>query len=339
MSDIKLSLPSSATPLASSGPVGEARGIGADASPEDAATAFANLLQDSLKNAPEDPRAALLAKLLDDGSGTPDDEKVDLLDALSADPGRIATELLPAGLLAPAVLPVIERLAGGTSAPVEQSDLDFDPTGQGGRKAGREASGDLPAAAIAAATDGSGDTNGKNLPDALLNVDSRMDAGQSATQQLPQGDFRAHLNAAQKPATEMAVATPITHPGWADDIGHQVTWLAENGNSRAELILTPPHLGRIEISLQIGGDLSTAQFVSASPQVREALEQAMPRLREMLAEGGISLGDTNVSGEQRSGDQGQGGQRGDRGRDGNGDGELLIAPAARRGSGLVDLFA
>lgn len=336
MSDIKLSLPSSATPLASSGPVGEARGIGADASPEDVATAFANLLQDSLNNAPEDPRAALLAKLLDDGSSTPDDEKADLLDALSADPGRIATELLPAGLLAPAVLPVIERLAGGSDAPVEQSDLDLDLTG---RKAGREASGDLPAAAIAAATDGTGDTNGKNLPDALLNVDTRMDAGQSTTQQLPQGDFRAHLNAAQKPATEMAVATPITHPGWADDIGHQVTWLAENGNSRAELILTPPHLGRIEISLQIGGDLSTAQFVSASPQVREALEQAMPRLREMLAEGGISLGDTNVSGEQRSGDQGQGGQRGERGRDGNGDGELLIAPAARRGSGLVDLFA
>ncbi|WP_439536453.1 flagellar hook-length control protein FliK [Methyloversatilis sp.] len=339
MSDIKLSLPSSATPLASSGPVGEARGIGADASPEDAATAFANLLQDSLKNAPEDPRAALLAKLLDDGSAKPDDEKVVLLDALSADPGRVATELLPAGLLAPAVLPVIERLAGGTGAAVEQSDLDLDLTGQGGRKAGREASGDLPAAAIAAATDGTGDSNGKNLPDALLNADTRMDAGQSATQQLPQGDFRAHLNAAQKPATEMAVATPITHPGWADDIGHQVTWLAENGNSRAELILTPPHLGRIEISLQIGGDLSTAQFVSASPQVREALEQAMPRLREMLAEGGISLGDTNVSGEQRSGDQGQGGQRGERGRDGNGDAELLIAPAARRGSGLVDLFA
>lgn len=339
MSDIKLSLPSSATPLASSGPVGEARGIGADASPEDAATAFANLLQDSLKNAPEDPRATLLAKLLDDGSGTPDDEKVDLLDALSADPGRIATELLPAGLLAPAALPVIERLAGGNDAPVEQSDLVLDLTGQGGRKAGREASEDLPAAAIAAATDGTAETNGKNLPDALLNVDTRMDAGQSATQQLPQGDFRAHLNAAQKPATEMAVATPITHPGWAEDIGHQVTWLAENGSSRAELILTPPHLGRIEISLQIGGDLSTAQFVSASPQVREALEQAMPRLREMLAEGGISLGDTNVSGEQRSGEQGQGGQRGERGRNGNGDGELLIAPAARRGSGLVDLFA
>ncbi len=339
MSDIKLSLPSSATPLASSGPVGEARGIGADASPEDAATAFANLLQDSLKNAPEDPRAALLAKLLDDGSGTPDDKKVDLLDALSADPGRIATELLPAGLLAPAALPVIERLAGGNDAPVEQSELVLDLTGQGGRKAGREASEDLPAAAIAAATDGTAETNGKNLPDALLNVDTRMDAGQSATQQLPQGDFRAHLNAAQKPATEMAVATPITHPGWAEDIGYQVTWLAENGSSRAELILTPPHLGRIEISLQIGGDLSTAQFVSASPQVREALEQAMPRLREMLAEGGISLGDTNVSGEQRSGEQGQGGQRGERGRDGNSDGELLIAPAARRGSGLVDLFA
>ncbi|MFH1815930.1 MAG: flagellar hook-length control protein FliK [Pseudomonadota bacterium] len=339
MSDIKLSLPSSATALASSGPVSEARGIGADASPEDTATAFANLLQDSLKNAPEDPRAALLARLLDDGSDDGSDEKIDLLDALSADPARIATELLPAGLLVPATLPVIERLAGRGDTLDEQADLDLDLTGQGGRKAGRDASGELPAAVIAAATDGTGETNGKNLPDALLAGDARADAGQPATPQTAQGDFRGHLNAAQKPPTEMAVATPITHPGWADDIGHQVTWLAENGNSRAELILTPPHLGRIEISLQIGGDLGTAQFVSANPQVREALEQAMPRLREMLAEGGISLGNTNVSGEQRSGEQGQGGQRGERGRDGNGDGELLIAPAARRGSGLVDLFA
>ena len=69
-----------------------------------------------------------------------------------------------------------------------------------------------------------------------------------------------HLTAAQRPTTELAVATPITHPGWADDVGHQVTWLADQGSSSAELVLTPPHLGRIEISLQIGPDQSSAQF-------------------------------------------------------------------------------
>ena len=104
-------------------------------------------------------------------------------------------------------------------------------------------------------------------------------------------------------------------------------------------MLTPPHLGRIEISIQIGADLSTAQFVSASPQVREALEQAMPRLREMLAESGISLGQANVSSDQPSGERGQDGERHGRGRDASGETDGVIVPPVRRGVGLVDLFA
>jgi len=44
------------------------------------------------------------------------------------------------------------------------------------------------------------------------------------------------------------------------------------------------------ISLSMSGDQANAVFISASPEVREALENAMPRLREILADAGVTLG-------------------------------------------------
>ena len=42
------------------------------------------------------------------------------------------------------------------------------------------------------------------------------------------------------------------------------------------------------------GDQATATFVSANPAVREAIENAVPRLREVLADAGVTLGQTQV---------------------------------------------
>jgi flagellar hook-length control protein FliK len=335
MPDITLNLPASNAPLASGSPVGEVRGIGSDASAEDAATAFAALLQDSLKLSPEEDSAGLLARLMAEEA-----EESDLSDPLLADPALAAPELLAGSLLLSPALKLVEEPVGRKVSADGDDEFGLaDPVR--GLRTGREgddvAQDELPAAAIAAQNGTTGESDGKNLPDLQLAADLKPDTGLPVAQHT---DFRGHLSAAQRAAPELAVATPISHPGWADDVGHQITWLAEQGTSRAELILTPPHLGRIEISLQIGTDLSSAQFVSASPQVREALEQALPRLREMLAGSGISLGEANVSGEQRSGEQGQGGQRGGRGREAAGEIDPLIAPpVARRGAGLVDLFA
>ena len=46
--------------------------------------------------------------------------------------------------------------------------------------------------------------------------------------------------------------------------------------------------------LSITQDQSTAQFSSPHLAVREAIEQALPRLREMMAENGITLGNVMV---------------------------------------------
>lgn len=142
-------------------------------------------------------------------------------------------------------------------------------------------------------------------------------------------------------STSVRVDTPIGAPGWREDIGQKVTWLIGRGEQRAELVLTPPHLGRVEVTVTVSNDQANALFVSANPAVRDALEQALPRLREVLADAGIALGQANVNAESSQGKRdGEASPRhsGLAGPDAPG----VTAPEAvwvRRTVGLVDTFA
>ena len=56
--------------------------------------------------------------------------------------------------------------------------------------------------------------------------------------------------------------------------------------------------------IKVSGDQATALFTSPHAAVRDAIEQAMPRLRDMMADNGIMLGNATVS-DQAPRDQGQ----------------------------------
>jgi len=139
--------------------------------------------------------------------------------------------------------------------------------------------------------------------------------------------------------------------GWTEELGNRVTWLANRGESRAELVLTPPQMGRIEVSLAVKGDQATANFASSNPLVREALEAALPRLREVLAEAGIQLGQAQVNAENAR----QWAQQDKHGDNSGSDharadpahgasstvnsGSLSTTSGLKGGRGLVDVFA
>lgn len=93
------------------------------------------------------------------------------------------------------------------------------------------------------------------------------------------------------------VSTPVGGRGWDAEVGQKIVLMANRQDSRAELTLTPPQLGKIEVTISMNGDQTSATFVSASPAAREALEQALPRLREILADAGITLGQASVNEE------------------------------------------
>jgi flagellar hook-length control protein FliK len=149
-------------------------------------------------------------------------------------------------------------------------------------------------------------------------------------------------------ALQLPVHTPASQRVWAEDVGSRLIWMAGRGESKAELVLTPPSLGKLAVSIQVNGDQASAQFVAATPAARDALEQALPRLREVLQQAGIHLGEANVStsGEQQARGDANGREAGNH-RVGQRAGaaplaETIAQPAAvwaSRGLGMIDTFA
>lgn len=90
------------------------------------------------------------------------------------------------------------------------------------------------------------------------------------------------------------IAPRVATPAWNQAIGQKVVWMVGNEQQSAALTLNPPDLGPLQVVISVSENKATANFVSAHPEVRQALEAAMPRLREMLGEAGVQLGQTHV---------------------------------------------
>lgn len=146
----------------------------------------------------------------------------------------------------------------------------------------------------------------------------------------------------------LSLSTPFREPSWSGDFAQKIVWLATNDRQTAHLTLNPPQMGPIEISLNLDKGNASASFVSANAEVRNAIESALPRLREMFATAGIELGQANVNAESFRQQPGSSeGQRSSShwladnailGADSAGS---LSARAfsAQHGNGLVDTFA
>ncbi|MGX9459968.1 flagellar hook-length control protein FliK [Shewanella sp. A14] len=75
----------------------------------------------------------------------------------------------------------------------------------------------------------------------------------------------------------------------------QLITMVSNGIQQAEIRLDPPELGHLTVKIQIQGDQTQVQFHVAQSQTRDIVEQAMPRLRDMLSQEGLQLTDSHVS--------------------------------------------
>ncbi|WP_280553094.1 flagellar hook-length control protein FliK [Halomonas sp. 25-S5] len=125
-------------------------------------------------------------------------------------------------------------------------------------------------------------------------------AGQGAANAINGATGGAMTSAPSMPA-QASLPAPVASPAWPQQLGQQLVRLSQQGGEqRVELQLHPAELGPLSVSLKMGDHGAQAQFISAHAQVRQALEQAIPQLRDALAEQGISLGETSV-GEQRTG--------------------------------------
>ena len=93
----------------------------------------------------------------------------------------------------------------------------------------------------------------------------------------------------------VSINIPVTNQAWADEFSQKIVWVTSQNGQSAELHLNPPQLGPLDVLIKVNGDQATALFTSSHAVVRDAIEQAMPKLREMLADSGIMLGNATVS--------------------------------------------
>ncbi|AZN33402.1 flagellar hook-length control protein FliK [Pseudoalteromonas sp. Xi13] len=111
----------------------------------------------------------------------------------------------------------------------------------------------------------------------------------------------------------MMQAINIVKSDAAKMLQERVSSMLSISNKEAEIRLDPPEMGSMQIRIRSDAEQAQINFVVQNQQAKEALEQSMPRLREMLAEQGIDLGESTISygqsGNEQS-DEGEGQSQG-----------------------------
>jgi flagellar hook-length control protein FliK len=100
-------------------------------------------------------------------------------------------------------------------------------------------------------------------------------------------------------------AINIAKPEGHQQLAEKVRWMVNTKNLVAEIRLDPAELGSVHVKVSMSGESATVNFVVQSQQARDAVDTATPRLREMLAEKGIELGQSSVR-QESDGQQGHG---------------------------------
>ena len=164
---------------------------------------------------------------------------------------------------------------------------------------------------------------------------------QAVANQTPLAAARTHAG-----VLHLDTQLPVHSPRFGEGFTQQVVVLAQNGIQQAQMSLSPPDLGPIDVRITMQQDAATVQIAAASVAAREAIQDALPRLRDMLDQSGVRLNDAGVFAQlpQREQSAGSQQQRSDWqmasgfGNPGGGEQSALVAPVVRR-VGLLDAYA
>lgn len=142
----------------------------------------------------------------------------------------------------------------------------------------------------------------------LLHGDmSAVNSSQMPSTLAPAVDFGAPRAAQATWVT--TISAPVGSADWDTAMGEHVKFMAKNELNFAEIRVTPPQLGPIEVRLTMQHDQAQVTLFATHAATRDALEAALPRLRDMFADAGLNLTGANVASEsfaEQRGRQGAG---------------------------------
>ena len=99
---------------------------------------------------------------------------------------------------------------------------------------------------------------------------------------------------ASQPLPTLDIGVPVKSAEWNRAFAERAVWMVNNQQS-AHLRLTPASLGQIDVQIKINDEEASIVFNTQNGVVKETVESAIPRLREMLESQGLNLVDVNVN--------------------------------------------
>lgn len=124
----------------------------------------------------------------------------------------------------------------------------------------------------------------------------------------PTSNNTATIHIVQKtPTTDHSTRMPNTmeltqnlaDPDWGDHFNQQILWLGQQKIKAVIIKINPQELGPLEVSVNVKKDDATVNITLQRAQIHEVIENAIPRLREMMAEQGLNLIQVNIESNQQ----------------------------------------
>ncbi len=95
-------------------------------------------------------------------------------------------------------------------------------------------------------------------------------------------------------AATLTIHAPVGSAAFADEVGSRATSLAQSGITQAQLQLNPADMGPVQVHITLQSGQASVWFGATHADTRAALEQSLPRLRELFAGAGMPLTDSGV---------------------------------------------
>ena len=150
----------------------------------------------------------------------------------------------------------------------------------------------------------------------------------------------ADLQQAAQPYAGKSASLPLAQPEvFAERINRQLSVMISNNAQHARIAVNPPELGPVEVRVKVVGDEATVHLAASHAATREALEDALPRLRTAFADSGMTLGESGVFNQLPERGQAHAAQDGSDDNASDGESADAAVPLRVVRLGLIDLYA
>ena len=142
---------------------------------------------------------------------------------------------------------------------------------------------------------GAGSTTAASAP----SISGLSEAGQTGASSLaggPMPNLQDGLTGADAPLPQqLRVDTPMSSADWGRSFADRIAWISTQAQRTALIQVTPAELGPVQVEVNVQGSQASINFSALQSGTREAIEAAIPRLREALADSGLELTDVQTS--------------------------------------------